>query len=152
MEMQLSTFDWMEKVDHLGIAVRDPVASDAFLRQALGAVKITEMEWGSFVFATYLLGNASMLELVWSSSPGHFINRFIEKRGEGIHHVTLKVKDLHAAVEHLKSLGIECFDIDDSNPAWKEAFIHPRDALGVLIQLAEYPEEAWFPAIGTGGE
>lgn len=149
--MQLNCFDWMEKVDHLGIAVSDPVAADAFLRQALGAVKVNEVEWGSFVFATYLMGNASMFELVWSSSPDHFINRFIEKRGEGIHHVTLKVKDLHAAVEHLKGQGIECFDLDDSNPDWKEAFIHPRDALGVLIQLAEYPEEAWFPSVMLDG-
>ena len=143
--MDLKRYDWVEKVDHFGIAVRDHQAAAAFLRDALGAVKVNEVEWGSFFFSTYLLGNASMLELVWASSPDHFINRFIEKRGEGIHHVTLKVTDLHAAVEHLKGMGIECFDIDYSNPAWKEAFIHPRDALGILIQLAEYPEEAWYP-------
>lgn len=142
--MRLSGFDWMEKVDHLGIAVRDHVKADSFLTEALGAVHIMEMEWEGFYFATYLLGSASMLELVWADSPEHFINRFIDKRGEGIHHVTLKVKDLHAAVDHLKGLGIECFDINDSNPAWREAFIHPRDAFGILIQLAEYPEEEWY--------
>lgn len=144
--MRMSGFEWMEKVDHLGIAVRDPQAADRFLREALGAVKLMEMPWGGFAFATYLLGGASMLELVWSDDPDNFINRFIEKRGEGLHHVTLKVSDLRRAVEHLQSLGIECLGVDDSNPAWKEAFIHPRDALGVLVQLAEYPEEQWYPS------
>jgi len=149
--MCLSEFEWMEKVDHLGIAVRDPRAADRFLREVLGAVKAVEMPWGGFTFATYLLGGASMLELVWSDDPDHFINRFIAKRGEGIHHVTLKVRDLRQAVEHLESLGIECFGVDESNPAWKEAFIHPRDALGLLVQLAEYPEEQWFPGLEGNG-
>lgn len=150
--MRLSEFDWMEKVDHVGIAVRDPLAADRFLREALGAVKVLEMPWGGFTFATYVLGGASMLELIWSDDPGSFINRFLEKQGEGVHHVTLKVRDLRAAVEHLGSLGIECFGFDDSNSDWKEAFIHPRDALGVLIQLAEYPEEQWFPQAGRSGD
>jgi methylmalonyl-CoA/ethylmalonyl-CoA epimerase len=139
--------DIVEKVDHLGIAVRDPRAADKFLREGLGATHIMEMEWGGFTFATYVLGGASMLELVWAPDPGHFINRFIEKRGEGVHHVTLKVRDLHRAIEHFRGLGIECIDVNDSNPAWKEAFIRPRDAFGILIQLAEYPEEDWFPGV-----
>ncbi len=137
--------DIVEKVDHLGIAVRDSEAADRFLREGLGAQRVMEMEWGDFFFATYVLGGASMLELVWASDPDHFVNRFIEKRGEGMHHVTLKVRDLRRAVEHFRALGIECIDIDDSNPIWKEAYIRPRDAFGVLIQLAEYREEDLFP-------
>jgi hypothetical protein len=84
-----------------------------------------------------------MLELIHSPDPDNFINRFIEKRGEGVHHVTLKVESLDEAVEHCRRQGIEPFDINVSDPLWKEAFIHPRDALGVLIQLAEFPEDEW---------
>ncbi len=143
--MRSSEFGWMEKVDHVGIAVRDPQTADRFLREALGAVKVMEMPWDGFAFATYVLGGASMLELIWSNDSDNFVSRFLDRHGEGVHHITIKVRDLREAVEHLGSLGIECFAVDDSNPAWKEAFIHPRDALGVLIQLAEYPEKQWFP-------
>ncbi|MHB8779994.1 MAG: VOC family protein [Candidatus Geothermincolia bacterium] len=134
---------FVEKIDHIGIAVKDARRAHDFLTGVLGATFLMEMEWGDFVFASYGLGSASMLELIHSSSPEHFINRFIEKRGEGIHHVTLKVKDIQAALAHCRASGIEPFDVNLENPMWKEAFIHPRDALGILVQLAEFPEEEW---------
>ena len=134
---------FVEKVDHIGIAVKDPKAAHAFLTGVLGATRVMEMDWEDFVFVSYTLGSASMLELIYSDKPDNFINRFIERRGEGIHHVTLKVRDLKSAVEHLRSQGIEPFNINEEDPLWKEAFIHPKDALGVLIQLAEFPEEEW---------
>ncbi len=135
---------FVEKIDHIGIAVKDAAAGHRFLTDVLGATFLMEMNWGDFVFASYGLGSASMLELIHSPDPDNFINRFIAKRGEGIHHVTLKVRNLEETIAHLRSRGIEPFDIDTSNPLWKEAFIHPRDALGVLIQFAEFPEEEWI--------
>ncbi len=105
---------FVEKIDHIGIAVKDARQAHDFLTGVLGATFLMEMEWGDFVFASYGLGSASMLELIHSSSPEHFINRFIDKRGVNV-----------------------------ENPMWKEAFIHPRDALGILVQLAEFPEEEW---------
>ncbi len=139
---------FVEKVDHIGIAVKDAGAAHKFLTEMLGATFLMEMNWGEFVFASYGLGSASMLELIHSPDPDNFINRFIARRGEGIHHVTLKVRNLDEAVEHFRSRGIEPFDINTSDPLWKEAFIHPRDALGILVQLAEFPEEEWVQIWG----
>lgn len=148
-----AVMEWIEKIDHVGIAVKDYQVAHAFFTSVLGAKLLMKMDWEDYTFVTYALGNASMLELIFAKSEDNFINRFIEKRGEGVHHITLKVRDLREAVNHPRSLGIEPFGINDSNPLWKEAFIHPRDAHGVLIQLAEYPEEEWAKALepGSGG-
>ena len=134
----------VEKLDHVAFAVRDKDAAAQFLTQVLGAREVMDMEWGGFNFASYLLGSGSMLELVYSGDPNHFINRFIEKHGEGVHHLTIKVRSIDEAVEQARSHGLSPFDIDKSNPLWKEAYLHPREALGTLIQFAEFPEEEWI--------
>jgi len=136
--------DLVEKLDHVAFAVRDKAAAAKFLTEVLGAKEVMDMEWGGFRFTSYLLGSGSMLELVYSSDPNHFINRFIEKRGEGVHHLTVKVRSIDEAVENARSHGLNPFDIDTSNPLWKEAYLHPREALGTLIQFAEFPEEEWI--------
>jgi catechol 2,3-dioxygenase-like lactoylglutathione lyase family enzyme len=68
-----------------------------------------------------------------------FLARFLERRGEGLHHVTLRVSDIEAQIDRLRSGGIDPVMVDLRDQTWKEAFIHPRDARGVLIQLAESP-------------
>lgn len=136
--------DMVEKLDHVAFAVKDKNAAARFLTSVLGAKEVMEMEWGGFIFASYLLGSGSMLELVYSPDPNHFINRFIEKRGEGVHHLTVKVRSIEEMVERARSHGLNPFDIDTSNPLWKEAYLHPREALGTLVQFAEFPEEEWI--------
>ena len=66
-----------------------------------------------------------------------FVSRFLERRGEGVHHVTLKVERIEDQIERLQRAGLALTLVNVSNPGWKEAFIHPRDAHGVLIQIAE---------------
>ena len=69
------------------------------------------------------------------------MHRFVAARGAGPHHVTFKVPDLHAALERARGLGYEPVGVDESSPAWKEAFLHPKQAQGILVQLAEsHPE------------
>jgi methylmalonyl-CoA/ethylmalonyl-CoA epimerase len=68
-----------------------------------------------------------------------FLYRFLTKRGEGLHHVTVYVKDLAVAIEQIRAAGYEPIDINLDFEEWKEAFIHPRDANGVLLQLAQNP-------------
>jgi catechol 2,3-dioxygenase-like lactoylglutathione lyase family enzyme len=133
----------VEKLDHVGFAVKDKGRGHRFFTEVLGAVEVMDMEWGGFRFASYLMGSGSMLELIYSADPKNFVNRFIERRGEGIHHLTFKVADIEATVKHLRSLGLNPFDINTSNPMWKECYLHPREALGTLIQFAEFPEEEW---------
>ncbi len=147
----------VKKVDHVGIAVRDKAYAERFLTEILGGVKVIDESWvyggQEFNWAYFLMGQQGMIELISSSDPDNFVNRFIEKRGEGLHHVTLQVEDLLEAVEYLESRGIRVVDVNTENEAWKEAYISPRDAFGVLIQLAEFDEQYWTEqALGAGEE
>ncbi len=136
--------DLVEKLDHVAFAVSDKHRAASYLTNILGAKEIFDMEWGGFRFATFLLGSGSMLELVYTGDSDSFVNRFIEKRGEGVHHLTFKVRDIEEMIEHLRSRGLNPFDINTSNELWKDCYVHPREALGTLIQFAEFPEEEWI--------
>ncbi|MBC7247179.1 MAG: VOC family protein [Actinobacteria bacterium] len=141
---EMSAAHNVEKLDHAAFAVRDKDLAAAFLTRVLGAQEVMDMEWGGFRFTSFLLGSGSMLELVYSDDPNNFVNRFIARRGEGLHHLTFKVSDLEGTVEHLRAQGLNPFDINTSNPLWKECYLHPREALGTLMQFAEFPEEEWI--------
>ena len=136
--------DLVEKLDHVAFAVKDKRSAAAYLTSILGAKEVFDMEWGGFRFTSFLMGSGSMLELVYADDPASFVNRFIAKRGEGVHHLTFKVRDIEAMVELLRSQGLNPFDINTDNPLWKECYIHPREGLGTLIQFAEFPEEEWI--------
>ncbi len=66
-----------------------------------------------------------------------FLERFLAARGAGPHHFTFIVTDIAAALSRVRALGIEPVQINLSSPAWKEAFLHPKDAYGIVIQVAE---------------
>ena len=73
--------------------------------------------------------------------PDGFLQRFLTARGPGIHHVTFKVPDLRASSERAASLGYPVMGMSELHPAWKEAFLHPKLAQGIVVQLAEsHPE------------
>ena len=69
--------------------------------------------------------------------PGGFMHRFLERRGPGIHHTTFTVPDLKEACAKASALGYDVVGYNDAIPSWKEAFLHPKQALGIVIQLAE---------------
>jgi methylmalonyl-CoA/ethylmalonyl-CoA epimerase len=75
-----------------------------------------------------------------------FLQRFIATSGPGPHHMTFKVPHLLTAVDHARRSGYEPIGIDLSDPEWLEAFIHPRQATGVVVQLAEAPNPWHGPA------
>lgn len=138
----------VKKIDHVGVAVRDKEQASRFLTDVLGARKVLDEPWGfrgqEFNWAYFDLGESGRIELISSPDPDNFINKYIDKRGEGMHHITVQVEDLEEAVESLRAAGIEALDVNTSNEHWKEAFISPRDACGVLIQLAEFDEDYWM--------
>ena len=147
----------IKKIDHVGVAVRDKASAERFLEEVLSARKVIDQSWvyagQEFNWAYFMVGQQGMIELISSPDPANFVNRFIDKRGEGLHHITLQVEDLLEAVEFLESRGIRVVDVNTDDPYWKEAYISPRDAFGVLIQLAEYDDEHWAQmAAGQLGE
>ncbi len=145
----------VKKIDHVGVAVRDKERAAAFLTEVLGARKVLDEPWvfrgQHFNWAYFDLGDQGRIELISSPDPENFINKYIDRYGEGMHHVTIQVESLEEAVESLAAAGITALDVDASNPYWKEAFISPRDAFGVLIQLAEFDESYWITALAESG-
>jgi catechol 2,3-dioxygenase-like lactoylglutathione lyase family enzyme len=73
-----------------------------------------------------------------------FLSRFLERHGEGLHHVTFKTDDIRAAITQVEAQGFELVDVNLDDPRWQEAFVRPSSAHGTLIQIAQSaaPDEA----------
>jgi methylmalonyl-CoA epimerase len=127
-------------LDHIGIAVSDLPAALAFYRDMLGLeVEAPEDVESQSVRAHFIPVGESKLELLEATAPASPIARFIEKRGPGMHHITLRVDDIRAALATLAARGARL--IDNQPRAGAEgalvAFIHPSAAQGVLVELKQ---------------
>lgn len=125
-------------LDHVAVAVRDPAQAAWLYRDVLGAEFLmgADSPEQAFRFVQYRFPGGGKVELVTPLGDG-FLSRFLDRRGEGVHHITLRVHDLEAQIERLRAAGVPLTLVDLSDPSWKEAFVHPSHAHGVLIQLAE---------------
>jgi len=102
-------------------------------------------------------GGEGRLELIEpDGAPGGFLHRFLAGHGPGIHHVTFKVPDIHAARDRAVALGFDVIGFSDESVAWKECFLHPKQAGGIVVQMAEVDPDSdddnWVPfeAFTTG--
>lgn len=97
---------------------------------------------GDFRWAQWDLpgGRLEMIEPVDTDDADHFLVRFLSSRGEGVHHVTVKVTDIEAAMGAATAAGFEVVSVDLRYPFWREAFVSPKSTSGVLIQLAEWED------------
>ena len=129
----------VDHYDHVSIAVRDFGSMEALV-QLIGATRIDggHERRADFHWIQYRMPGDAILELIRtdSTSPDHFINRFIADRGEGLHHITFKVSDIGDARQACLDAGFRVVGYDDTEPAWQELFLHPDSTHGVLIQLA----------------
>ena len=127
------------KIDHLGIAVRSIDGALKFYRDLLGMpVALREAVPSEKVHAAMLPIGESRIELLEASEPDSVIARFIEKRGEGLHHVAVTVPDLPATVECLKAAGARV--VNDPRPGaggHLYSFVHPASTGGVLLELIQ---------------
>ena len=127
-------------LDHIGIAVRDLPEALAFYRDGLGLkVEAPEEVSSQRVRAHFVPVGESALELLEATAPDSAIAKYVEKRGPGIHHITLRVDDIAAALAHLKSRGVRLVD-EQPRPGAEGAlvaFIHPSSAHGVLVELKQ---------------
>ena len=73
----------------------------------------------------------------WQPQDNPFLRRFLDRHGPGPHHLTFKVPDLASAIDHARHAGFVPVGVDLSGPDWKEAFLHPRQATGIVVQLAQ---------------
>jgi methylmalonyl-CoA/ethylmalonyl-CoA epimerase len=126
------------RFDHVGIAVRSIDQARTFFEGALGAtfryVKVGR--GGGFRFAVFDLAGFT-IELLEPIDPNGFVATFLQKRGEGVHHITLQVPELEQKVAVLEGQGLRIVDKRFEHPHFVDAFISPRSACGVLFQLGE---------------
>ena len=131
-------------LNHIGIAVRSIEEKRAFYR-ALGLEFIKEevVQSENVKVAFLPLASGGQLELLEPTHADSAVAKFLDKRGEGVHHFCLNVKDLNATLQQLKTQGIKLIDEKPRVGAFgtRVAFIHPKSAGGVLIELCEHQEE-----------
>lgn len=132
----------LKKIYHLGYAVEDITAAARFYEEHFGARvgEPEEVEEQGIVATMFEVGE-SMVELVQPTRPDSPVGKFLEKRGEGFHHVAFQVEDLKASLKELKENGVELIDEEPRIGAGgtRMAFVHPKSAHGVLTELVELP-------------
>jgi len=127
-------------LDHIGIAVKDLAAALAFYRDALGLeIEAPEEVAAQHVRAHFVPVGASKLELLEATSPESAIAKYVDKRGPGLHHITLRVDDVGAAIAQLKARGARMIDESPREGAEGSliAFVHPAATHGVLVELKQ---------------
>ncbi|MEE9123187.1 MAG: methylmalonyl-CoA epimerase [candidate division NC10 bacterium] len=132
----------IKRLAHIAIAVRSVDEASRFFEQVLGLhrerTEVVATEKAKVAF--FPLGETE-LELVEGTEKGNPLERFLEKRGEGIHHICLEVANLEATLGQLREAGVPLLDETPRPGAdgTRVAFIHPKGAHGILIELVEKP-------------
>lgn len=128
------------KVEHIGIAVKDLEQSIALYEQLLGVkcYKIEEVA-SEGVKTAFFLKDTTKIELVASDKSGSAIANFIEKNGEGMHHIAYDVSDIKVEMERLRLEGFRLINEEPKDGADNKlvCFIHPKSVNGVLIELCQ---------------
>ncbi len=137
----------ISRIDHVSVAVKDIDKAVRFFTEILGAVPGAgetdpAMKYSWRIFS---LGDLSRFELLNSTGEGSFLDNFLEKHpGGGAHHIAMETPDLNEAARTLDLCGIPYFGFNDKAERWKELFIHPKDAFGVLIQIAQFDPDDYL--------
>ena len=137
----------ISRIDHVSIAVKDQKKAEHFFRDILGAIAGAGASDPAtkFFWQLFSLGDLSRLEIISPTGKGSFLDGFLENREGGVHHITLQTPDLSKTMVHLEDQGIPFFGYNEyPGGVWKEIFIHPRHAFGVLIQIAEFAAADWL--------
>lgn len=130
----------MEHIEHLGIAVKDLEISIPLYERLLNTSCYKKEEVASeHVITAFFQTSNNKIELLQATSPDSAIAKFIEKRGEGIHHVAFSVEDIHAEMERLRNDGFRLLNETPKPGADNKliCFVHPKDASGVLMELCQ---------------
>lgn len=130
----------MEKIEHIGIAVKNISEANKIYEVLLGSLPYkSEKVESEGVETSFFRCGESKIELLEASNPDSPIAKFIAKRGEGIHHIAFAVKDIKVEMKRLKDEGFILLNEEPKKGADNKlvAFIHPKSANGVLIELCQ---------------
>ena len=130
----------MKKIDHIGIAVKNMAESNDLFHKLMGEphYKIEVVESEKVTTSFFHVGE-SKIELLEASDPESPIAKFIEKRGEGIHHIAFEVDDIRAEIKRLEAEGFIALNHEPKRGADNKlvAFLHPKSSNGVLVELCQ---------------
>jgi methylmalonyl-CoA/ethylmalonyl-CoA epimerase len=138
----------ISRIDHVSIAVRDYGKAKHFFQTILGAIPGASAQDPvmKYFWQIFSLGDLSRIEILTpTADKGSFLDNFLAQREGGVHHITLQTRDIEETRDLLHRHGIPYFGYNEyAGILWKELFIHPRDAFGVLIQIAEFHPNDWL--------
>lgn len=130
----------MEKIEHIGIAVKDIIEASKIYEALLGVGPYkSERVDSEGVETSFFKCGESKIELLEASNPDSPIAKFIEKRGEGIHHIAFAVEDIRAEMKRLQKEGFILLNETPKKGADNKlvVFLHPKSANGVLVELCQ---------------
>lgn len=130
----------MNKIEHIGIAVKNLEESNKLFAKLFGQPAYKEEEVASEgVKTSFFMNGPNKIELLEATNENSPIAKFIEKKGEGIHHIAFDVTDIVAEIERLKSEGFVVLNEVPKKGADNKlvAFLHPKSTNGVLIELCQ---------------
>lgn len=130
----------LKKVEHIGIAVKNLENSNNLFAKLFGKdhYKVEKVENEGVSTSFFMLGETK-IELLEATNPDSAIAKFIEKKGEGIHHIAYEVDDIYAEMERLKKEGFELIHQQPKEGADNKliCFLHPKSTNGVLVELCQ---------------
>ena len=125
------------RFDHVAVALHSIKPALGLYRDGLGGEYLMGGdERGVWRWLQLSYPGGGKVELLEPLGDG-FLSEFLDKRGEGLHHVTFKTDDIRGAIDHLQGQGYELVDVNIESPHWKEAFLRPSKSHGTLIQIAQ---------------
>jgi methylmalonyl-CoA/ethylmalonyl-CoA epimerase len=132
----------IKRIAHIGIGVADTEEASQFYTDKLGLPLAHRETLGELKISFIPMGPTN-LELVQSTTPEGVMSKFLDKRGEGIHHIAYEVENIEEALAELKEKGVRLIDEKPRLGAHgaQVAFIHPKETNGVLTELCQYPED-----------
>ncbi len=131
------------EIDHVAIAVRNLEEAVCYYRDALGAnLEHREVIESDGVEEALLKVAESYIQLLTPTRPDSPVAKFLEKRGEGLHHIGWRVEDCYSALEELKASGAEVIDLHPrpGSRGTTVAFVHPKSSFGTLVELVQEGE------------
>lgn len=136
----------IKRIDHVSLAVNDYERARVFFTELLGLVPgaCGSDERSGFFWQLFSCGDLSRFELITPLKEGSFLDSFLDGKSGGVHHVTFQVENIRETARRLDLMNIPYFGYNDRYDNWKELFIHPRDAFGLLIQFAQFNPGEWL--------
>jgi methylmalonyl-CoA/ethylmalonyl-CoA epimerase len=130
----------VNKIEHIGIAVKNMDDANVLFEKLLGVPSYKEEEVESEgVLTSFFQTGSNKIELLMATNPESPIAKFLEKKGEGIHHIAFDVEDIYAEIERLKNEGFILINEVPKKGADNKlvVFLHPKNTNGVLVELCQ---------------